>query len=138
MSNWTNIAVVLDVDTCMESENPREEIEELLKDAPKITGSEGNAEIFVNIPSGYNTSHIANCSECKHYTDKVRANNEPCLFYSDPGCPIIEYQTRATITIQGNLRDRKLEETTEEYKKFSLFINDTLNFLVINEAVSIQ
>ena len=56
MSRWTHIVAAIDVDTYIESENLQSDVNELMKYAPKITGSESDADVFINILSGHNVS----------------------------------------------------------------------------------
>ena len=50
MSDWSHITACIYVETEIQDENIKEILEEILRQAPKITGSEGNAEVYVNIP----------------------------------------------------------------------------------------
>ena len=61
MSWWTHIVAAIDVDTYISSKTIKSDVEELLKGAPAITGSEGNADIFVNVLSGTNISTNRDC-----------------------------------------------------------------------------
>ena len=102
MSRWTHIVAAIDVDTYIESENLQGDVNELMKYAPKITGSESDADVFINILSGHNVS----CWEDgKH-------NN---------------YQTRIVITIIGDLRDRSHKITEKEWTKFKKFIETKID-----------
>jgi len=102
MSWWTHITASLDVDTYIESDNIKEHVEKLLEKAPKITGSEGPADVFVNVLSGHNHS-----------------------IYDDEG--FREFQTRVVITIIGDLRDRYKDQTEDEWNKFKAFIGEDEN-----------
>lgn len=46
MSQWTHIVAALDIDTYEADANIGQVVEKMLADAPKITGSEGNAEVL--------------------------------------------------------------------------------------------
>jgi len=49
MSYWTHIVAILEVDTYIEDKNIKQIVENKLIKAPKITGSEGCADVFVNV-----------------------------------------------------------------------------------------
>ena len=98
MSKWAHIVASIDVDTFKESHTIKEDVEKMLEDAPKITGSEGPADVFVNVLSGYTiTTHDEN--------DKIE-----------------EFQTRVVITVIGDLRDRTKDQTEKEWNDFKNFI----------------
>lgn len=94
MSRWTHIVGSIHVDTYTKTKNIEEYVKEKLKKAPKITGSERNATVFVNAEEGYSTF-----------------------------CGIDEkYQERVIITIQGDLRDKNGEKTRKEIINFLKYI----------------
>lgn len=119
MSAWTHIVGTIYVDTNKEfekKEDLKQYIENKLKDAPQITGSESNADYFVNILSGYNVSSSA--IEQRAIVNK-------------------EYQTCAVITIVGDLRDRVLEQTKVEVELFVDYIKDMIGIVLYN-AITID
>ena len=92
MSNWTHITACLSIDTCtnLTRSEMRKELKHILKIAPKITGSENDAEIFINIPKGYNcSSYEIDCKGCEYektsktYTDAKGREWEEC---AAPSC----------------------------------------------------
>ena len=97
MSMWTHIVASIDVDTFKESHTIKEDVEKMLENAPKITGSERPADVFVNVLSGYTISTYEN--------DKHE-----------------KFQTRVVITVIGDLRDRTVDQTEKEWKQFKDFI----------------
>lgn len=97
MSRWTHIVAAIDVDTFMENHNIKHDVIELLKYAPKITGSEVDAEVFVNVLGGHNISS---------WHDGIHE----------------EFQTRVVITVVGDLRDRARKITEKEWNEFKEFI----------------
>ena len=115
MSMWTHIVASIDVDTFIESDTIKEDVEKMLEKAPKITGSEGPADVFVNVRSGSNIS-----SEDGNH----------------------DYQTLVAITVIGDLRDREKHQTEKEWETFKDFIGiepefysddrDGLNFEIRN------
>lgn len=108
MSMWTHVTGCIYVDTMHNSKDIKKYVEKILKDAPLITGSEQNADIFINPLSGYNTS----------------------VFNRDN---IEDFQTCAAITIVADLRDREMEKTQEEIVGFTDFIRD--KFLIIDTSL---
>lgn len=94
MSMWTHIVASIDVDTFKESHTIKEDVEKMLEKAPKITGSEGPADVFVNVLSG---------------SDITDVNGD-------------EFQTRIAITVIGDLRDRTKDQTEKEWNEFKDFI----------------
>ena len=97
MSMWTHIVASIDVDTFKESHTIKKDVEKMLKNAPKITGSEGPADVFVNVLSGYTISSYENGKKEK-------------------------FQTRVVITVIGDLRDRTKDQTEKEWNDFKNFI----------------
>ena len=107
---WTHVTGCIYVDTMHNSKNIKKYVEKILKDAPLVTGSERNADIFINPLTGYNTS-VYNSKSIKNF------------------------QTCVGVTIVADLRDRKIEETREEIANFLDFIRD--NFLIINIGLNL-
>lgn len=139
MSCWTHIVAVIDVDTNIKEKNIKEVVENMLKDAPKITGSERNADIFVNVLSGYNVSMGADCEHCKYKNTIIhhKTGGFTCEADDDYECPKGEYQTRVIITVAGNLRDRLKEQTKREYKEFYNYLKKNCRFNIKNKTVNI-
>ena len=130
MSSWTHITACLSVETGMVEKRPelRKKIKQFLKDAPKITGSEGPADVFINIQSGYNFSTSHDCEHCK-YKDSLHDIIENGKEYQECDAPenhdcFAEYQTCVVISIQGDLRDREFSRTKEEFEKFLEYVKD--------------
>lgn len=95
MSCWTHITACFSVETGIVAKKPEvlKQVKSYLEDAPKITGSESDADIFVNVQTGYD------------------------LFGSDG-----KFQTRVVISIQGDLRDRMYNQTKKEFDEFLKYI----------------
>lgn len=125
MSSWTHIVATIDVDTNIEDKNIKNKVEEILKNAPKITGSEEDADIFVNVLSGHNTSTSCDCNSCKYKETIVRheGGGYSCDADENYQCLWGEYQTRVVITVIGDLRDRSKYKTNNEYNEYKEFIN---------------
>lgn len=119
MSHWCSITACIYVNTDIEDKNIKTIVEEKLKLAPKITGSEGNADVFVNTLSGYNVWISADCDNCP-YKDTIIRHGGAFSCEPDEGyeCKEVEYQTNICISIVGSLRDKWAEETESEYKEF--------------------
>ena len=57
MSRWTHITSCMSVDTCIENKKRvKKSIIDYINKAPKITGSENDAEVYVTLQRGYNIS----------------------------------------------------------------------------------
>lgn len=124
MSCWTHITACLSVETGMVEKKPtlKKKVKEYLKEAPKITGSEADADVFVNIQSDHNFWTSRDCKHCK-YKDTIKdikVNGEDWIECDAPtghDCSA-GYQTCIVISIQGDLRDRMYEQTKEEFDTF--------------------
>jgi hypothetical protein len=112
-------------------------IESKLNNAPKITGSECDVEVFVNVLSGYNVYTSKDCNRCKYKDNKINNRDFICNSEESYECQSGEYQTRVLISIIGDLRDRNKNRTKIEYNKFKDYIKNTLNFYIRNESLSI-
>ena len=115
MSNWTHVTGCLYVETYKERKNIKKYVEKMLEKAPKITGSEGDLDIFVNPLSGYNVS--------SYKTDK---NGD-----------WLHYQTCVAITMVGNLRDTEIKYKKPEILEFLKYIEKFLEFDIFYHSISI-
>ena len=72
MSMWTHITACMSVETGIVAKKPelKKQVKEYLDKAPKITGSEGPADVFVNIQGGYSFYTSRDCDRCK-YKDSI-------------------------------------------------------------------
>lgn len=97
MSCWTHITACLSIDTNIIDKKPQvlKQVNTYLENAPKITGSESNATIFVNMQKGYNIAG------------------------SDG-----KFQTCVVISIQGDLRDRTQAQTQQEFYTFFNYVRN--------------
>jgi len=133
MGNWTHITACLSVDTYIRSKELEDIVMGKLVSAPRITGSEGDANIFVNSPDGHNNWTSADCKACEYGDTRVhhiRLKDKKHLGFSCDSpegfeCPNGEYQTRIVITIQGDLRDSNKVITTKEFNAFLKYIKET-------------
>lgn len=138
MSLWTHITSCISVDTCIYSKDLKLLVEAFLTTAPKITGSEGDADVFVNIQSGHNYWTNYDCEHCE-YRLTLRESleddqTEVCDAPKDHDCSG-EYQSCVVISIQGDLRDRTKEQTQKEFDAFLKYIED--RYLIRDYAVNI-
>lgn len=124
MSRWTHVVGCLYVDTYKEEKDIKSYIVKILENAPKITGSERDCDVFVNVLSGYNTSTNMDCEHCE-YKDTIVHLDEGgfnCDAKEGYQCPEGKYQTCVAITIVGDLRDRDYYTTTKEIDKFIRYL----------------
>lgn len=105
----------IDFDTCMLSDTVVEDVKEKVKWAPRIMGSEGDAQVFINLLDGHNVS----------------------AGRGDDG-EIQYYQTRVVITVLGDLRDREKDKTEEEWNRFLRYVEDELDGIVRNVSCNIE
>lgn len=130
MSMWTHITACISLETgaIMKKPELKKYVQNYLSKAPKITGSEGNADVFVNIQSGYSWYMNRDCEHCK-YQDKLidvkgvddKEDYKLCDYASNRNCSR-EYQTRVVISVQGDLRDRMEVDTKKEFEKFKTYL----------------
>ena len=99
MSNWTHIYTIIEVEDLnverILQNNFIERIVDIIENAPKITGEEEDAYVDVI-----------------RFKKTVRCGND------DPDSNV----NCALITITGGLRDRTLEQTTDEFNAFIKYI----------------
>lgn len=98
--------------------------------APKISGSEGDVDIFVNVKRGYDFYISADCNKCQ-YKDTIVGDKDDSFSCESPEgfeCPTSSYQSKVAVTIAGDLRDRDLEETSKEIDDFIEFIKKEVAF----------
>lgn len=127
MSMWTHVVGSFYIETHTEIEDLKSHIEEQLKLAPKITGSEKDVDIFVNPLSGYNTFVSTDCERCK-YKETLKSLDDgfsECDADNGYHCPEGNYQTCAVITIVGDLRDRDADTTISEVGSFIDYLNSS-------------
>ena len=109
MSRWCHIVGCLYIETFKETKGIKKYVENKIKDAPAIAGSEADADIFVN--PLHNVSVWDREKEAK-------------------------YQTCVAVTIVGNLRDTENTTVEREVKNFIEYIED-LGFDIYYKAISI-
>lgn len=129
MSYWTHITACIYLETDIKNKQIKSIVENKLKSAPKITGSEGNADIFVMPLSGHNYWVSCDCDNCKFKDTiiKYSGGKFSCNADEDYKCPEGKYQTSVCISIIGDLRDRMKEDTRKEYKEFIKWLNSNFD-----------
>lgn len=145
MSMWTHITACLSIETGMSRKKSelKREVQKVLRQAPKITGSEGNADVFVNVQSGYNFFVSRDCDNCKYkstlreITDKKDGESYLVCDAPDYHDCSGKYQTCVTISIQGDLRDRTEEQTKKEFDEFLEYIKNQ-HYYIRDFAMNIQ
>lgn len=115
MSKWTHVTGCLYVDTYTQRKNIKKYVEKMLEKAPKITGSEGDLDIFVNPLSGYNVSS----------------------YKTDENGDWLHYQTCVVITMVGDLRDTEIKYKKPEILEFLKYIEKFLEFDIFYHSISI-
>lgn len=125
MSRWTHIVGSFYIETNVETDDLKSYIEDQLKFAPKITGSEKNIDIFINPLSGYNVFVSPDCERCKYKetVDSFKNGFSECSASNRYNCPEGNYQTCAVVTIVGDLRDRDADTTISETGNFIDYLN---------------
>lgn len=130
MSKWVHVVGAIDVETYLEIDSIQEVMDECIKNAPKITGSEMNCEVYAKVRDGYNISAYDSmaCSICP-YQDTIeiidkKRNVFTCESPAEYPCPTKDerYQTKVVITLIGDLRDRELDTTAQEINSFIQYL----------------
>ena len=133
------VSVNTDCKVCVKSIDPPK-VKEFLKNAPEITGSEGPADIFVNIQGGHNFSTTHDCERCEYkdslhdVVDNDGKEYQECDAPENHNC-FTEYQTCIVISIQGDLRDRMKDQTQKEFDNFMKYL--TTKFYVRDYSLNI-
>lgn len=130
MSYWTHIVGILHVDTYLNEDDIASVVQKALEGAPRITGSEGPAEIFVNAEPGYCVWIGCDCFRCEHYGGKCETGGFWCSAPEGFRCPSGKYQTRVIISVQGDLRDRMRAQTRKEWNAFHRYIAKQLGYKI--------
>ena len=143
MSMWTHIVGAIHIETGMQYDKKelKRELDEMLNyEAPQITGSEYDCQMDIVIEQGYDLWVSKDCYHCPHhYADKEDADDfleEPCEAPADFECPSGSYQTRAIITLCGDLRDRTIKQTQKEVQAFIDWLKE--NFSIRNMSIKLE
>jgi len=116
MSSWTHIVAAMAVNTYERKDDIAAYVRHIMRDAPKITGSESDADIFVVERPGHDIGCYPDCGRCPY------ENSEGCNPPEEYVCKNGHYTTTVIITVFGNLRDRLKDRTKQEYKEFKKYI----------------
>lgn len=140
MSRWTHITGCLYVETHKEDKNIDIYVKQLLEKAPEITGSERNADIFVNVLSGHNTWTNCDCEHCEYGKTVVHLEEGgfQCDAQEGYDCPDGEYQTCVAITLIGDFRDRDGDTTRKEVESFIRYLQTECNFDIDYQSITIR
>lgn len=112
MSRWTHITSCMSVETCTRNKKRvKKSIIDYINKAPKITGSEADADVYVNLQNGHN---LSSWSKGRHQ----------------------EYQTCIVISIQGDLRDKDGETTRDEFVEFLNYIQN--KYIIRDYSLNIE
>lgn len=125
----TYITATVFIDTCIKNDDIKSYVKDKLKNAPRITGSEGDANVFINAIVGYNDHILGDCDKCRFL---LSGGN--CSASVSDECVVSNYQTNVAITIVGMLRDKRKNSTEKEFKAFLKYILDECDFCIINTA----
>lgn len=105
MSLWTHVTGAIYVNMYSQSNaQTLNHARHMLANAPKVTGSEGDMQTYVNILNGYD------CVEFGYGTKR-------------------KWQTGVIISLVGDLRDRTIEKSSKELKSFLDYIKDNQCFM---------
>lgn len=111
MSRWTHILGAIKIEGCyLTKKDNTKHIEQVIKNAPKVTGSENDMSVI------FQNTGISNMSICAK--------------------SIKRYYTQYIITIYGNLRDRILKQTQNEFFEFMDYLSK--NVLVFDFNITIH
>ena len=133
MSMWTHVIGAIHIDTCkiLDMEELDEKLQEMIKKAPAITGSEDNCQIDITIENGNNIFLSHDCRRCQYGPEELC--EEPPENYK---CLSGRYQTQAIVTLCGDLRDRRIDDTAAEVNAFVDWIEE--NFEIRNLSIKIE
>ena len=128
MSQWTHVIGAIYIDTCIESKNIVKIINRDIEKAPKITGSEADCDIFINLLSGYNVYNSCDCESCEYNKYNASTQFE---------CPNANFQTCACISIVGDLRDKTGKDTKQEIINFINYLQKDRQYEIMYCAFTV-
>lgn len=100
MSIWSHVHGIIEVDTCgLTSAEAMYFAQTVVDHLPRIDGSEGPVEYYLNLKKGHNC--FGNTDENRNFTN---------LYTPGSYSKSIEYQSCVIITLQGDLRDCMFDE----------------------------
>ena len=112
MSYWTYIHGTIEVSPLGRTQEEKEYIlKTVLNHLPRVTGSEGDMDIYINQENGHTTS--CSCDEHENCTNNLINR------YGDKSYRgWLEMQDHFLITVNASLRDREFDETYREFIKW--------------------
>lgn len=127
MSYWTYLTAAIDITIYDVYQQDLEFVKEMLQLAPKITGSEHDADVVAVPLSAYNPSET--CELCpfrnnRRYTKGSRRDIFYCDHPPEYNCWERKYKRQAhyVIVVAGSFRDRFKEQTLKEFNAFKRWI----------------
>jgi len=122
MSWWTHIKGVIEVEVPGRTQAEiRYVLESVLDHLPRVTGSEGDMNVYISQEAGYNCS--SSCDEFGLRTNNLK--DYEGFKTRDRGW--LETQSKYMLTVDGDLRDRAFEETKREFMKWVCRLAKRLN-----------
>lgn len=113
MSSWTYINGVITVSPMGRTQHEKTyTLNTVLDHLPRVTGSEGDMDLYINIKSGTNCS--SSCDEFGYVTNNLTD------YYGDKSRNKgwLRTQSEYLLTVNASLRDRKFEETLKEFNNW--------------------
>ena len=136
MSHWSNCSVILFISTYQQIPDFEKQIKEMLENAPKITGSEGNCDYTpLNFIEGMSTSR--DCRRCPYLDINLVCTKEHIKEYYLKYCISGQYVDRCNIIITSKhgLRDKTKEETIIQFKQLIQYLKKYKNKLFDIEII---
>ena len=113
MSWWTYVKGVVEVEAPGRTQAEiRYVLDTVLDHLPRVTGSEGDMNVYISQRAGYNCS--CSCDEFGLRTNNLKDRDG----YKNRSRGWLETQSRYMLTVDGGLRDREFEETKREFMKW--------------------
>lgn len=112
MSSWTYVHGMIVVEPMGRTQAEKRYIlDTVLDHLPRVTGSEGDMDVYVIQKNGHNSS-----SSCDEFG--MRTNNLTSMYGGKSRRGWLEMQREYILVVDGSLRDRHFAETKEEFVKW--------------------
>lgn len=122
MSWWTHIKGVVEVEVPGRTQAEiRYVLESVLDHLPRVTGSEGDMNVYISQRAGYNRS--SSLDEFGLKTNNLKDD----YGFKTRNRGWLETQSMYMLTVDGDLRDREFEETKREFMKWLCRLAKRLN-----------
>lgn len=126
MSWWTFVKGVVEVEVPGRTQAEiRYVLESVLDHLPRVTGSEGDMNVYVSQRAGHNCS--SSCDEFGLITNNLKDYEG----FKTRNHGWLETQSRYMLTVDGALRDREFEETKREFMKWICRLAKRLNIFSV-------